>query len=538
MKKLKLFKSTKTFISLFFGAAIVFASCTDVDEQTPSSITADQFFQTEEEFISALGDAYTILGSGASGVAGWGGHGGHSSLQEVSSDEVTIARKGQDWFDGGIWIDAHRHTIDPDHGPTNATWVFLFAGVTNTNRLIGQFETLIEDGVADPALAEPFIAELRVMRAFYYYWLVDTFGNVPIVDSFEITNPPSNNSNFQTGRTAVFDFIDKELTEVIADGSLSEDVAATYGRANRWVAHFILMKLYLNAEVYTGQERWQDAADQAEIIMNPPNSSPQFSLTPNYFDNFVTSNTRSPEFILAVPYDEVFLSGFNLHQMTLHYGSQATFQLQMQPWNGYATLEEFYNSYDDEDVRKDGFIVGLQRNAAGEVIEDPGVEDFDPDGPQLINTPEINELEPNSLRQAGARIGKFEFANGSTDNLSNDFPIFRYSDVLLSRAEALWRLNPASGEALTLVNQIRQRAGLPGLGTLTADDLLAERGKELFYEIVRRQDLIRFDGVNGGETRFNDPWWEKGVSESFRNVFPIPRDQIEANPNLNQNPGY
>lgn len=534
MKKLKLYKSTKTFISLFFGAAIIFASCTDVDEQTPSSITADEFFQTEEEFISALGDAYTILGTGASGTAGWGGHGAHTSLQEVSSDEVTIARKGQDWFDGGIWIDAHRHTIDPDHGPTNGTWIFLFAGVTNTNRLIGQFETLIEDGVADPALAEPFIAELRVMRAFYYYWLVDTFGNVPIVDSFEITEPPANNSNFQQGRTEVFNFIESELTDVITAGSLKEDVASTYGRANKWVAHFILMKLYLNAEVYTGTPRWQDAADQAQIIMNSNN----FSLTPNYFDNFVTTNARSPEFIFAVPYDEVFLQGFNLAQMTLHYGSQATFQLQDQPWNGYASLEEFYNSFDDEDVRKDGFLVGPQFDAAGNPIIDPGVEEADPDGPELVYTPEINELEPNSLRQAGVRIGKFEIANGSTPNLSNDFPIFRYSDVLLSRAEALWRLNPASGEALTLVNQVRNRAGLSDLGALTADALLAERGKELFYEVVRRQDLIRFDGVNGGETRFNDPWWEKGVSESFRNVFPIPTNQIEANPNLNQNPGY
>lgn len=122
--------------------------------------------------------------------------------------------------------------------------------------------------------------------------------------------------------------------------------------------------------------------------------------------------------------------------------------------------------------------------------------------------------------------------------MNNDFPLFKYSDVSMMKAEALWRINSNSNEALILINQIRQRAGVEPFDNLTAEKLLAERGREFYIENWRRQDLIRFEGQSGGVTRFNDPWWEKDISESYRNVYPIPRPQLEANPNLTQNPGY
>ena len=115
--------------------------------------------------------------------------------------------------------------------------------------------------------------------------------------------------------------------------------------------------------------------------------------------------------------------------------------------------------------------------------------------------------------------------------MSNDFVIFRYSDVLLTRAEALWRLNNGDAEALALVNQVRSRANVDPFVVLTADNLLAERGREMFAEMTRRQDLIRFG-------KFNDAWWEKDVSTTTYNLFPIPKAQRDVNPNLSQNPGY
>jgi hypothetical protein len=217
--------------------------------------------------------------------------------------------------------------------------------------------------------------------------------------------------------------------------------------------------------------------------------------------------------------------------MTLHYLSQQTYDLLEQPWNGYSSLEEFYNSFTDEDVRKNSFLEGPQFSSSGERLLDLSAEDNDPDGQPLTFTPEINELAPGALRQAGVRVGKWEFASGNPNSLSNDFPLFRYADVLLIRAEALWRQTPGDVEALSLVNQIRTRAGLPALGSMNADDFLAERGREMFAEGWRRSDLIRFG-------KYNDPWWEKGVSPDYVNIFPIPRQQLQSNLNLQQNPGY
>ena len=546
---------------------IILTSCTDLEESISSEVTGENFFQTEEEFVSALGDAYTLLGEPSVGTS-IGGHGGWASIQEVSTDEIIIPQRGQDWFDGGIWLRAHRHTFNYDEGYFNNAWQWLFSGVNSTNRLVFQFTSAVEAGNADPAQAEQFIAELRALRAFYYYLLLDTFGNVPIITSFQDApeSPSQPDANFQTGRQAVFDFVESELLASV--DAVSDDVQGTYGRVNKFVVHMILAKLYMNAEVYTGNPRWSDAITQLDAIIDSGN----YSLAANYRNNFITNNSGSPELIFVVPFDKVFLgsfNGFNIHQMSLHYGSQNTFNLQFQPWNGYASMQEFYESYIDPaqnpgpqgdvwgtqptsdsdglnriqgtlDARLDNFFVGPQFSAGGDRITDAAVfSAFDANGAPLTFTPAINQLEPDACRQCGVRVGKFEIENGVGPSLSVDFPIFRYSDVLLMKAEALWRLNPSDANAATYLNMVRNRAGVDDFSApLTADQILAERGREMFYEMVRRQDLIRFAGTNGGDTRFNDPWEFKNVSSSDVNVFPIPRDQCEANDNLVQNPGY
>lgn len=509
----------KTVISGVFLMLFSLA-CTDLNERISSELTDDTFFQTEDEFIAALGDAYTVLG-------GWQNHGGVFSLNEVSSDEAAIPVKGPDWEDGFVWVDAHRHTIGVDHGPTNGTWNFLFSGVSNTNRLIFQFQSALEAGNADPELAANFIAELRAMRAFYYYFLLDNFGNVPIVDSFaDAPENPSNNPNFQAGRQQVFDFVESELNATI--NLISDNPRGSYGRFHKYAAHFLLAKLYLNAEVYTGTPRWQGVIDNVDAIIN----SGHFSLSPNFFDNFRTDNRNSPETIFGIPYDEVFLGGFNMHHMTLHYGHQQTFNFQQQPWNGYTSLQAFYESFEDGDVRKDGFIVGPQFALDGSPIIDTDIAP----GHHLTITPEITAIVMESplSRQMGVRFNKFEYAIGATPDLSNDFPVFRYADAILMKAEAQFRLN---GGGQTYLNMIRTRAGVAPIA-INHQNILAERGRELYTEIWRRQDLIRFPGTQGGQTAFNDPWWEKSISSAHRNVFPIPRAQMDANPNLTQNPGY
>ena len=467
------------------------------------------------------------------GDPGWQTHGGFFALTQISTDETVIPRRGGDWFDGGIWLDTHRHTTGVDHDPTNAAWTYLFSGVNATSRIAAQFEQLRDEGAVDEELANAFIAEAKVLRGFYYYFLLDTFGNVPIIEDFTTVsaNPP-NNSNFQQGRTELFNFIESELLENV--GALSDDVQGSYGRINQFGGHFLLAKLYLNAEVYTGQERWEDARDQLDIIID----SGEFALESNFFNNFSTDNSNSSETIFAIPYDEVFNNGFNMHQMTLHYEQQLQFNFQDQPWNGYATLAEFYNSFEEDDLRREGLMAGVQRTPGGQEIIDPG----SPGSPVLDLDPEIPALDMEdpsefpTYRLAGARFNKFEYEQGATPNLNNDFPVMRYADVILMRAEVEWRINGGGDMYFDMIRQ-NGRVGNVGNIPLNADNLLAERGRELYMEVWRRQDLIRFPG-NEGETRFNDSWWEKSVSPAHRNVFPIPEDQINANPNLNQNPGY
>ncbi|MDH3243248.1 MAG: RagB/SusD family nutrient uptake outer membrane protein [Saprospiraceae bacterium] len=500
-------------------------ACTDLEEEVFSEVTADNFFQTEDELISALGAAYTSL-------YGYMGTTSLYAAQEVSSDEMVVPTRGPDWGDGGHWVRLHQQLWTAEDPTVTNTWNFLFGGVNSCNRLIFQFQEL------QNPLTDPFIAELEGLRAIYYLWLMDLYGNVPIVTSFADANPaPPTNS-----RAEVYNFVESALTAALPLVSESVD-GTTYGRVNQMVIQMALAKLYINAEVYTGTPQWQKAAAAANAIITSGN----YALENDYFANFNVDNSGSSEFILAIPYDAVFAGGLNIVMQTLSYLNQQTYDLQAQPWNGWCTLEEFYDSYEDGDLRKgepnteegpstvrSNFLVGPQWDVSGKVrLTDAGTlaSGVDPDGEPFTIRKEVNELFPEAWREAGARASKFEFEIGGRPDMNNDYPVFRYADAMLIRAEALWRMDPGSAEALDLVNQIRERAGVDGFTELTAENLLAERGREVFLECHRRSDLIRF-----GE--FTKAWWEKPASEECKELFPIPKSQTDANPNLVQNPCY
>jgi hypothetical protein len=223
---------------------------------------------------------------------------------------------------------------------------------------------------------------------------------------------------------------------------------------------------------------------------------------------------------------------------TLHPLNRLTYNLTDGPWNGFTALEEFYNQYDAEDQRKDQFIVGQQFSSDGTPLSDPNGAtevdsdgDPDPDGAPLIFTPEINELTPKAFSQSGARLGKFEFESGISLSAQNDFPVLRYADVLLMRAEALWRLDNGNAESVELVRQIRERSGLEKIDPLTETALYDEILRELAYEAHARPTMIRFG-------TFTAPRWEKNLSDETKEIFPIPEPQRNGNPNLGQNPGY
>ena len=488
-------------------------ACTDLKEEQYSEVGQ----ATADEIEKNLADPEKIVLGAYNKLGGFGNHGGIFSMQEISSDEMIIPQRGGDWYDGGYWLRTHQHQFGSDIPGLDNTFSTLYSCIAVCNRYIGKGPVLI------PSKSTEIVAELRALRALCYFYLCDMFGNVPLIKSFPgvleeaVTKP----------RLEIYNFVESELNA--ATVGLSKN--ATYGRINYWAAKSILAKLYLNAQVYKGAAELDKCIAACDEIIN----SGKYSIEPDYFSNFNPTNNNSKENILVVPYDEVKRQGFNLPQMTLHYASQKTFKLRDQPWNGYCSLAEFYNSYDANDKRKANLIAGQQFEADGVTkIIDDGAETADPDGKPLNYTPEVNELFPNALRQAGARVGKYKFKEGATPNLDNDFPLFRLGDIILSKAEALWRKNAADATALLLVNQIRTRAGATPFTSLNTDNFLAERGREMFAESWRRNDMIRF----GKFFKKYDKFKTLDGEAACKGLFPIPKGQINSNSQLKQNECY
>jgi hypothetical protein len=429
---------------------------------------------------------------------------------------------------------------------------------------------LSDGGQVNAEVAAGYIGELTALRSFFYWQLVDLYGNIPYDNDFANAQaaPP------QVARATVFANLITDLEAAVPTMTKNVD-GTTYGRMNYWAGKFLLAKLYLNAQVYSGTAQWDNVISACDEIIN----SGKYSLESNYFANFNVNNSGSKEFIFAIPYDKIFFTGFTMGAATLHYTSQFTYNLTFQPWNGYCTLEKFYNSYDATDLRRGdigtlttpatkrgNFIAGYQFLNGGGVAIDAGADGADPDGTpvnfgnmgDLINgapAPQINELGPQAWRQSGVRIGKWEFEIGGTTEMSNDYSVFRYADVLLMKAEALWRKSglATDANALTLVNQVRTRAGLTGLtsldGTLSFDltgpvvaggELFNERGREMVFEHSRRQDLIRF-GFWSMNAKWTLPFHNTTdvlKSDAYLSLYPIPKQKLASNSNLHQNPGY
>lgn len=533
----RLIKLTFLISALFFTY-----SCTDLEEVLEDELSTE--FSDDGVTVIEGATAGGVQPSGAlvgsyNGVRnGSANHGSYYSIQTVSSDEMAIGQKGGDWFDGGIWLDLHRHVESSAMGNLNDTWANAYSGIGEVNLALSG------------ALTPNETAQAKVIRAFQYWRLLDLFGRVKIITASGGDAP-------QSSRTEVFNFVEGELLDALGIGAVTANMdlsGSDLGMGsepyivNQYAALGILAKLYLNAEVYTGTARWQEADWAASyIIDNGPYqlcgvgcSVPNLAQRPDVPEDpavlegypavFAPNNQFNPEMIWSIYYDEVSAGGMNFSQMNMHYSSQLTFALDQQPWNGYQVLEEFYNSYEANDERKEAnFLAGPQKDFGGNALLDFAADD---DDLVVDYTPAINELEPNSLRQSGVRAKKFSFQLFGRQEMNNDYPIVRLGQVHLTRAEARARAAGDWSLAEPDVTAIRDRAGLGPLASITADSFLAERGREMFQESSRRTDLIRFG-------KWGEPWWEKTNSDAHRTVFPIPQAQIDASSgSLTQNPGY
>lgn len=480
------------------GLLVAGQSCTDLTEKTFDVLpTSGDFGSTTAQQNALIGPLYTGLGD----------YWGNLTNLNTVTDEQIVPTRGGDWKDGDNWKRLYTHTWDPvtDNNQFNGPWNWCYNNITAINQQLGTLK--------DPST----IAELKVLRAFFHYQAMDLFGNVIIAGQLGGATPQ------QSTRAQVFSFVEKEILDNYS--ALTDQVGGTYyGRINKWVADMVLAKLYLNAQVYTGTPRWQDAITRLDNIIK----SGKFTLNADYLGNFTTQNQSSPEIILATPFSSTKRTGFHPQMQGLHYLNQLTYNIGTAPWNGFCTVTEFYNSFDDKDLRKKQWLVGQQYKADGTALVDDGIP--------LAYTPELSAFTfPAGAagRIAGARSQKYQIQrNNPVTEQDNDFVIYRLGDAYLMRAEAYLRLgNMAS--AVTDANVIRSRAGMTAYttATLTLDEMLAERGREMAWELHRRQDLIRFG-------QFNKAWRFKDASQSYRTIFPIPRDQLALNPNLKQNPGY
>jgi hypothetical protein len=519
--------------ALFAGGA----ACTNLDEKLPGTYTQN-FTPSNSGFgvpanVNAPQPSDGLQAAFNTLLSGTATNGGFFAVQEGGTDEAVITQKGGDWYDGGLYIKIHQHTFTPQTWAINDTWNQAYNGIYQCNTLLAT------------SLSAGQTAQLRFLRAYFYWRLLDVFGNVPIVTvagtgASNAGTKGANNSTaseFATGRMAVYNFVVSELLAAV--GNLPSG-HQDYGRANQAGVYALLSRVYLNAFIYTGTQQYQAASDAADKVLN----SNLYSLDANYASVFAPDNINPKEMIFAVPFDQTTGQGATWPHMTLHYPSQLTWQLNAQPWNGFSTLEDFYNSYDKADARKTAnFITGQQYAQDGTtVLLDLAYTKGYPNGANLNYTPAINELYPNAWRAGGARFGKFSFKLYQLTNADNDYPILRLGEVVLNKAEALQRLNNNWNDptALALVNQVRARAGVTPFATMASDgsDMLAERGRELFVESIRRTDMIRFDKYIHGT------WWEHPTADGNPNfvVMAVPIEQMQAAAStafpLFQNPGY
>lgn len=515
------------YISLFFLVSIIASSCTDLSEDVYDRIPADQFGNTNAQINSIIAPIYRTL----KGV--WPGDGFVIS-EQIGDMAITPTRTGGDWWDGGVHMEFARHNWQPRNNVINGLWNNANNGASTCNKVLAILET---NQSIDEATKNRAYAEIRGVRAFWYYILLDYFGNVPLVTSFADQELPTNKS-----RKEVYDFIIKELNE-IKDNLPAEVDARTYGKFTKGAANFLLAKLYLNAEIFTGTvtatnftkgtAEWQKCIDACDEVLKLP-----YILEPNWKINFDVKNEVSKEIIFPCVFSKTD-GGNHLFNRTLHYRDPIALGASISPWNGISAMPDYVKQFDDADKRKEwSFLIGpmLDPETGKVLITQHGRELIHTiDIPMIAGTPaKYDNIWGEVEQEVGARCIKWTLESGLSSDAENDFAFFRLADVYLMKAEALVRLGKNS-EALPLINAVRNRAfddKTKLLTSVTLNDVYKERRLELAWECYSRQDMIRFDTFT--KPRFLKP----DATPVYRMLLPIPIQAMEANNKLVQNPGY
>ena len=529
----------------------VLSSCS-LDENPKDQIPEEEAYADAGAlYRNTVATLYNYIGGATDGQGLQGTCRGIYDLQTFGSDEAMIPTRGTDWYDGGIWQELYRHDWTPGHPMLGNAWSYLYKVITLCNRSLELLES--HQHLLDEVQYVEYTAEVRALRAIYYWYLMDLFGRIPIIT----TSKTSLSQLEQMPRSQIFKFVCTELQQVCPN--LHHENSARpgdyYGRVTYHVACFVLAKLMLNAEVYL-DNNWTDGdhpdgsaltisvdgktmnAWEATIYYCDQLENADYELEELYTSNFEVHNENSNENIWVIPMDkDLYYNEMQYFFRSWHYRHAAAYGFTGE--NGACatkrTLEIFKYGTWSEDPRfllnyYDGIVFDNDRK----IVRDRNGEVFEYKPWEV----ELDLSDSPYLETAGARMNKYVVDRNATKNgklMDNDIVLFRLADVLLMHAEALLR-NGQAEEGQDYFNAVRGRVDAPEK-PLTLQNLLDERLLELCWEGWRRQDLIRFGQY---ESLFMGDQWDAKVDErdGHTTVFPIPGGMINFNPNLTQNPGY
>ena len=562
-------------------SSILLASCS-LDETPRSKFSEEEAFSTPKlVYVNTVANVYSSIGNGLYGSDGGSVH----TFQEFSSDASMIPGRQGDWVDGGAWQNIFLHNFESSVSKYNDVWNNLYRVIGLANSSIDRLNKYLGE---HPEYAD-YVYELRALRAVYYYYVMDLFGQVPLVVSSQV----SANEVEQSNRSDVFKFVTSELAECIPhlSDSKSQNEGEYYGRITKAVAYMCMAKCAINAPVYTiddttptsysafvgidksgkataseeqgktvsemgkninitldGETRnaWETAVYCADQI-----ASLGYRLQPSYADNFIVANQNSVENIWTRPNDCVNykIEDYNIVR-TLHYNHGGA--IGYQGWNGACSSKQqmlvygYGTANPDPRLKLNFYTDKDYMEETGKAVEDGATDKPLEYMPLAVKVDFSAADDPHAMKCAGARMKKYEFDKSTTQQYSfnNDLVIWRYADALLLKAEAEYRMGNKA-EALTIVNEVRARVAATPRTELTLNDILDERMLELAWEGVRRPDQIRFctfteptadrfKGVthNASAGDYNDD------TQGYTMVYPIPYAVLNLNKKLDQNPGY
>jgi hypothetical protein len=558
----------KKLTGIMLLAVLGATSCTDLGEEPFDVAPAETYYQSKDAVIAAVLRPYEH-----GHWCGWDGD--RWLLSEVTADNFVWTQKGKHGYDGGDWVRLHGHTWTPEDGHVNGGWVGPYQGIAQCNAIIKDISALDYKklGLAETDQAQ-HVAELRTLRAWFYLFLIDYFRNVPIYTELQEVAP-------QSTPQEVFAYIEKEVNESLP-GLPKDPKVGRWGQAG---AAALLVRLYLNAEKWTGTAKYTECATAAQDIIGGKYGA--YSIDTDYRGPFRSGvkEYRSPENIFEFPHARNRYEFSWIFNATMHYSAKYSLDNDWNPWNGVhltpsrdenGNLYTYklgmpYERYHATDKRKQTFrttskngdyegffLIGQQyywNNEAGFGFDSSrpvnGTEEYN--GKPLIFVDQVARFSEKpggrwaegshvitGEENSGVRLLKFPWLPMSQGFFQfNSAPEIRLAEIYYSLAECKYRTGDKAGAA-QLLDAVRQR-NFPAdawpavsyeqnLATLTDDEFVAELGREFLGERHRRTDLVRWN-------RFGETWWDKGVDAKDRTVFPIPARALNANPLLKPN-GY